>query len=78
MANTTIRKIDRIVVHCSATPASMDIGVGTIRGWHVLERGWSDVGDDFVITRDGEVQTGRPIERVGAHAKGFNKKSKGI
>ena len=73
-----MRKIDRIVVHCSATPASMDIGVGTIRGWHVLERGWSDVGYHFVVTRDGEVQTGRPLERSGAHAKGFNKHSIGI
>ena len=73
-----MRKIDRIVVHCSATTPTMDIGVGTIRGWHVLERGWSDVGYHFVITRDGEVQTGRPIERSGAHAKGFNKHSVGI
>lgn len=78
MANTTMRKIDRIVVHCSATTPTMDIGVGTIRGWHVLERGWSDVGYHFVVTRDGQVQTGRPLERAGAHAKGFNKHSIGI
>lgn len=73
-----MRKIDRIVVHCSATTPTMDIGVGTIRGWHVLERGWSDVGYHYIITRDGEVQTGRPLERIGAHAKGFNRTSVGI
>lgn len=73
-----MREINRIVIHCSATPASMDIGVNTIRGWHVNERGWSDVGYHFVIRRDGVVQTGRPLERVGSHAYGFNKGSIGI
>ncbi len=73
-----MRDINRIVIHCSATTPSMDIGVGTIRGWHVLERGWSDVGYHFVITRDGQVQAGRPLERAGAHAKGYNKNSIGI
>lgn len=73
-----MRDINRIVVHCSATPTKMDIGVNTIRGWHVLERGWSDIGYHYVITRDGKVQKGRPVARAGAHSRGFNKDSIGI
>ena len=73
-----MRNIDRIVVHCSATPTKMDIGANTIRGWHVLERGWSDIGYHYVITRDGKVQNGRPLERSGAHSRGYNKHSIGI
>ena len=37
-------KTDSLVIHCSATPESMDIGVEKIREWHVDERGWEDVG----------------------------------
>lgn len=73
-----MRHINRIVVHCSATPPTMDIGANTIRGWHVLERGWSDIGYHYVITRDGKIQIGRPLARTGAHASGFNKGSIGI
>lgn len=33
-----MRDIDKIVVHCSDTPASMDIGADTIRQWHTGPR----------------------------------------
>lgn len=71
------RKINLAVIHCSDTFASMDIGVDTIRRWH-LRRGWSDIGYSFVIKRDGTIETGRPINKPGAHAKGYNKNSIGI
>lgn len=32
-----MREIDQIIVHCSNTPAGMDIGVTEIRKWHVEE-----------------------------------------
>ena len=73
-----MRKIDRIVIHCSATPPQMDIGVNTIRGWHTLERKWSDIGYHYVITLGGDIQIGRPLERVGSHARGFNTSSIGV
>lgn len=72
------RDIDRIVVHCAATKPSQNIGVAKIREWHVQERRWSDVGYHYVIKRDGTIQLGRPLERPGAHAKGYNKNSVGI
>lgn len=72
-----MRKIDLIVVHCSATPPSSDIGAETIRRWH-LNNNWSDIGYHYVIRRSGKLERGRPIEKAGAHAKGFNDNSIGI
>ena len=67
-----------IVIHCSATKPSMDIGLTEIKHWHVNERGWRDVGYHYVIKRNGEVELGRNIEDTGAHARGYNSKSVGI
>jgi N-acetyl-anhydromuramyl-L-alanine amidase AmpD len=72
-----MRKIDTVIVHCSATPPSMDIGVAEIRQWH-LDRGWRDIGYHYVIRRSGATEEGRPLEVPGAHAKGFNNESIGI
>jgi len=73
-----MRTINLIVVHCSATKPSMDIGAEDIRRWHVEDNGWSDIGYHFVIKRDGEIEIGRPIDRAGAHCYGHNKYSIGI
>lgn len=72
------RFINKIVIHCSATPAERDVTVEEIRRWHVKERGWSDIGYHFVIHLDGSVHEGRPLERSGAHARGHNRNSIGI
>jgi N-acetyl-anhydromuramyl-L-alanine amidase AmpD len=56
----------------------MNIGVETIRLWHVKERGWSDIGYHYVIRRDGTVEHGRDVLEVGAHVQGFNHNSIGI
>ena len=73
-----MRPIKTIVVHCSATPDDMDIGVEEIRKCHVDERGWTDIGYHFVVRRDGKVESGRPLSRPGAHVKGNNSDSIGI
>ncbi len=70
-----MRKINRIVVHHSASPLSTT--AEDIRGWH-LERGFSDIGYHGVILRSGLWVPGRPFEVMGAHAKGSNKGSIGI
>lgn len=73
-----MREIELIVVHCSATPPSMDIGAAEIREWHTSpdprdpSKPWSDIGYHRVITRSGEIEMGRPDYRTGAHAAGFN------
>ncbi len=71
------RKIDMIVLHCSATPQGRDVTVDDVRRWH-LQRGFADVGYHFVIRLDGTVETGRAIDKVGAHCKGHNRNSIGI
>lgn len=72
-----MRMINLLVVHCSATRPALDIGAGEIRQWH-LDRGWSDIGYHYVIRRNGGLETGRPVETAGAHAKGHNAHSAGI
>lgn len=72
------RKIEKLIIHCSATREGQHIDVDTIRDWHVNGRGWSDIGYHYVIYLDGSVHHGRPIERSGAHTKGYNSTSIGI
>lgn len=72
-----IRSVRFIVIHCSATKENQDISAEDIRGWH-LQRGWVDIGYHKVIRRDGSVEDGRPLNRPGAHARGFNHVSLGI
>lgn len=77
MKVNTMRKIKKIIVHCSATEPSQDIGVEQITGWHI-DRGFSDIGYHFVIKRNGDIQRGRPLEKPGAHTYGHNEDSIGI
>ncbi len=72
-----MRSISKIIIHCTATQEGKEISVDTIRKWH-LKRGWRDIGYHFVISLNGEVQEGRPIEQTGAHTKGHNFDSIGI
>jgi Negative regulator of beta-lactamase expression len=72
-----MRKISKLIVHCTATREGRDVTVDEIRQWH-LKRGWSDIGYHYVIYRDGTVHQGRPIETPGAHTKGHNQHSIGV
>lgn len=72
-----MREIDKIIIHCAYTPPSMDIGAAEIRQWH-LARGWSDIGYHYVIRRNGEIEAGRALQTIGAHAKGYNRHSIGV
>jgi N-acetylmuramoyl-L-alanine amidase len=67
-----------LVVHCSATKPSQDIGVKEIREWHIKERKWTDIGYHYVIRRDGARELGRPTWAIGAHVEGANWQSLGI
>lgn len=72
-----MRRIDRIIVHCSATNPEQDFKASDIHNWH-LARGWSGIGYHFVIHLDGTTVCGRRLEDAGAHAFGYNKRSIGI
>lgn len=72
------RKIDKIIIHCAATPEGRDVKTETIKSWHIKGNGWSDIGYHFVIELDGVVKTGRPLHRTGAHTRGENIGSIGV
>ena len=72
-----MRFINKIIVHCSATRKSQDIGVKEIALVH-KKNGWNEIGYHFVIRRNGEIEEGRSLEKIGAHCKGQNKNSIGI
>ncbi len=69
--------IELLIVHCSATPDTKDIGASEIHKMH-LNFGWDGIGYHKVIRRDGQVENGRPEFWVGAHVKGINNKSLGV
>ena len=72
-----MRKVSLIVIHCSDSQDSLDIGRREIKEWH-LARGFSDVGYHYIVRRSGVVETGRTEDQVGAHVMGYNKESIGI
>ena len=73
-----MRKIKKIIVHCTATPEDREVTVQDLYDWHVKERGWSDIGYHLFIDLAGEIHECRPIEKTGAHTKGHNWDSIGI
>lgn len=77
-----MRNIDKIIVHCTATPEGKDYTVDQIRQWHTAPKpkgnGWRDIGYHYIIYRDGSIHAGRPVDQVGAHCQGYNTGSIGI
>lgn len=72
-----MRKINLIVVHCSATPEGRDVTAADINKMHIA-RGFKKIGYHYVIRLDGTVETGRKENEIGAHAKGYNANSIGV
>lgn len=73
-----MRQINKIIVHCTATPEGREVSAETIRRWHVQDNGWSDIGYHWVIELDGSLKEGRKEHLNGAHAKGHNSDSIGV
>lgn len=71
------RKIDEIIVHCTATPEGRECSVSEIRRWH-KQRGFSDIGYHYVVHLDGELEEGRDVDISGAHCSGHNSHSIGV
>ena len=72
-----MRKIDEIIIHCSATEAGKDFKAKDIDKWHKA-KGWNGIGYHFVIDIDGTVEAGRPVEKQGAHCLDHNATTIGI
>lgn len=66
-----------LIIHCSATMPGQRVSVQDVDRWH-RQRGFESIGYHFYITVDGTIWTGRPLEKAGAHCKGYNAHSIGI
>ena len=71
-----MRKIDLIVVHCSATRCNRSYPVETLIADHQKRFGYT--GYHYYVTRDGQLYQTRHENLKGAHAKGYNAHSIGV
>lgn len=90
-SSAVTRRIDHIVIHCSASPNGGGIGAEHLDQWH-RQRGfmrnlsWRSrfnsllgyIGYHFCITANGSVQEGRHLDEIGAHVQGRNSNTVGI
>lgn len=72
-----MRKINYIVVHCSATREGHALTSEALDEEH-RRRGFRCTGYHYYIRRDGTTVLTRPIELAGAHVKGYNMHSIGL
>lgn len=73
-----MRKINKIIVHCSATREEQDVKTETIRDWHVNGNHWKDIGYHYIVELDGSIHKGRDESITGAHCSGHNADSIGV
>lgn len=82
-----MRRIDRIVLHCSATAEERDFSARDIDRMHAARgfrfsppnaAGLRHIGYHFFVRLDGTIEPGRPVGEAGAHVRGYNLTSIGI
>ena len=71
-----MRKIDLIVIHCSATREDRPFPVTSLIACHQARFGFT--GYHYYITRDGQTYQTRNENLIGAHARHFNAHSIGV
>ncbi len=71
--NTRTKTKAIVLHHADAASCSVE----DIHRWH-LANGWIGCGYHFLVRKDGTVWQGRPIDWIGAHAKGVNEISVGV
>ena len=62
------RLVKQCFIHCSASDNQKHDNVATIAQWH-KERGFSEIGYHFIITKDGIIYKGRDLEKIPAAQK---------
>ena len=72
-----MRRIDEIIIHCTATIEGKNFKAKDIDKWH-KQRGWKGIGYHYVIDLDGTIEKGRPESEIGAHTVGHNRYSIGV
>ncbi len=71
-----MRRIDLIVIHCSATRCDQNYSVRALIRDHRDRFGFT--GYHYYVTRGGMVYQTRHEQLIGAHAKGYNQHSLGV
>ena len=56
------KKLQYLIIHCTATPEGRHVSVADIEQWHLKERGWSRVGYSDMITLDGSLMNLHPFD----------------
>ena len=72
-----MRTINLIVIHCSATREDRPFNEQGLEAAHRL-RGIDGIGYHFYIRSNGDIKSTRPLEKPGAHVRGYNAHSIGI
>ena len=72
-----MRKINEIIVHCTATADGKNFKAADIDRWHKA-KGWNGIGYHHVVDLDGTVEPGRPENEAGAHCLKHNTNSIGV
>lgn len=71
-----------MAIHHTFTPPSSSGGyasrVRSIQSYHMDVRGWCDIGYHFLVTEDGRVWEGRPVDKLGAHVAHHNTGNIGV
>ena len=72
-----MRTINKIIIHCTATPEGRTVTVADVDKWH-REKGWNGIGYHYLIGLNGEIWKGRDESIIGAHTEGQNANSIGV
>ena len=72
-----MRQINLLIIHCSATKENEPFTQQALEASH-RKRGFNGIGYHYYIRKSGEVVNTRPLSRIGAHTKGYNRNSIGI
>ena len=72
-----MRRIDLIVIHCTATREDRRLSEEGL-DWYHRSLGYDGCGYHFYVRRDGNIVAMRPLEKAGVHARGYNSHSVGI
>jgi N-acetylmuramoyl-L-alanine amidase len=67
------RKIDYIVIHCTATPQNTSVE-SILRYWRE-NLGWKSTGYHFLIDRFGQIHEILSMDKIANGVRGFNSKS---
>ena len=70
----TSRRINKIVMHCTATPVGRDVDADDVDNMHLNRWGVSSgIGYHYLIKLDGTIEKGRWADFSGAHTRGHNR-----